>query len=80
MNSTLEFEEHYKRRSNPVEKCFQAALSKGYSVFAIQDGGQCFTSKKAIATYKKYGTSSECLGNGRGGPMANDVYEIKKAN
>ena len=45
--------------------------------FAIQDGGQCFSSETAHQTYDKYGTSTECLPDGEGGPMANQVYKIK---
>ena len=71
------FEEHYKRRQNPVQDCFKAALSKGYRVFAIQEGGQCFSSSTAKLDYDKYGKSTNCLGDGKGGPMANHVYEIE---
>ena len=79
INPSFLYDEHYKRRSNPVQKCFKAALSQGYSVFAVQDGGQCFSSNSAQFTYKKNGSSNECV-QGKGGPMANDVYEIKVAN
>ena len=74
------FDEHYKRRPNPVQDCFQAALSKGFEVFAIQDGGQCFSSTSAKDTYNQYGASTNCLGDGKGGPMANHVYEINKGD
>ena len=66
---------HYKHRSNQVEKCYKAALSLGYDIFAVQDGGQCFGTTNAANTYNKYGQSSKCYG-GTGGPMANDVYRI----
>ena len=52
------------------------ALGLEYTVFAIQDGGQCFGSSTAQNTYSKYGTSSECSG-GKGGPLANDVYRMQ---
>ena len=70
---------HYKRRSREVEKCYKAALSLGYDIFAVQDGGQCFGTTNADNTYNKYGRSSKCgwpNPNGTGGPMANDVYRI----
>jgi nucleotide exchange factor SIL1 len=51
-------------------------LSKGYNVFAIQDGGQCFGLNIEAITYNKYGASSDCLSDGKGGPMANEVYRI----
>ena len=79
INPSNLYDEHYKRRSNAVQKCFKAALSQGKTVFAIQDGGQCFSSNSAQVTYKKYGSSNECV-QGKGGPMANDVYEIKVQN
>ena len=66
---------HYKRRSRQVEKCYKAALSLRYDIFAIQDGGQCFSSTNAANSYNKYGQSSKCYG-GTGGPLANDVYRI----
>ena len=67
----------YKSRKNAIHKCYELALSLGYTVFAIQDGGQCFSSSKAKDTYRKHGSSSECLEGGKGGPLANQVYEIK---
>ena len=63
---------HYKRRENTLQKCFKASVTKGYEVFALQDGGQCFGAFDSV-TYTKYGTSSDCLSDGQGGPMANEV-------
>ena len=68
--------EHYTRRVNPIQKCHDAAVEAGYSIFAIQDGGQCFSSADAKSKYKKYGRSTACSSDGLGGPMANNVYEI----
>ena len=69
-------EVHYKRRENPIKKCAFAALEKGASIFAVQDGGQCFGSRSE--SYKKYGESSLCDSYGTGGPMANHVYKFGK--
>ena len=69
-----QFGSHYKTRKDPKLHCWQASMRRGYVVFALQDGGQCFGSSH-ISNYKKYGKSSKCSG-GKGGPMANDVYEI----
>ena len=44
------------------------------SVFAIQNGGACFSGINAEDTYKRYGKSEACKG-GRGGPFANSVYK-----
>ena len=70
---------HYKYRKDPISKCYLAAKSKGYKVFAIQDDGQCLTSSTASDTFDIYEKSTLCS-NGLGGPMANDVYLITKIN
>ena len=69
---------HYKSRQNAVQKCYQAAVHLGYSVFAVQDGGQCFSSIGAGHRLAKYGASVKCLGDGKGGPLANQVYTVKR--
>ena len=80
---------HYKSRKNAIQNCFDLALRNAQWFFAIQDGGQCFYgcpntdelwSKGAgqcTSEWKMYGPSSECLVDGKGGPMANNVYHIK---
>ena len=67
---------HYRSRTNTVEKCYKAALSNGYKVFAVQDDGQCMSSATAETTYSKYGESTACPASGKGGPFANNVYQI----
>ena len=54
----------------------EAAKARGFKVFALQDGGQCFGSDDLNA-YKKYGGSTQCS-DGTGGPFANSVYEIRE--
>jgi len=66
----------YGARHNPVEKCYQVAHSRGFTVFAVQDGGQCFGSADGHNTFFKYGRSSDCGVDGKGGPKANEVYLI----
>lgn len=44
-------------------------------VFAIQNGGACFSGPNADSTYKRYGPSDACKG-GRGGAFANSVYKL----
>ena len=56
-------------------KCAETAKGLGYKYFAIQDGGQCFTSRDAGEKYNIYGKSEKCR-NGLGGPMASDVYSL----
>ena len=69
---------HYKRRDNPVEKCYTAAIENKMPVFGLQDGGQCFGSADK-KTAQQYGGSSGCS-SGKGGAMANSVYELSKSS
>eukprot|EP00058_Branchiostoma_floridae_P006984 XP_002592472.1 hypothetical protein BRAFLDRAFT_68958 [Branchiostoma floridae] len=59
-----------------VEYICLKALSRGFTVFAVQDGGWCAGSADGHSTYNRYGPSTDCAGDGKGGPWANDVYEI----
>lgn len=62
-------------RTDAVEKCAEVTRSRGWRVFAVQDGGWCASSPNAQRTYNKYGTALNCV-NGKGGMLANDVYII----
>ena len=53
--------------------CYERAKSLGFDIFAVQFGGECYTSLGASKSYNKYGPSSDCV-SGTGGPLANDVY------
>ena len=64
-----------KTREDAVKKCARVALKRGYVYFAVQDGGRCLPSLTAQETYSQYGLSADCQG-GKGGKMANDVYEV----
>ena len=46
-------------------------------MFAIQNGGWCAASATAHKTFNKYGKSTACRSDGKGGPWANQVYVIK---
>ncbi|KAI8498204.1 hypothetical protein Bbelb_241480 [Branchiostoma belcheri] len=63
-------------RSNAIEKCYQVARSRGFTVFAVQDGGRCAGSADGHNTYNKHGPSTDCGAEGHGGPWANEVYQI----
>ena len=67
----------YRMRENPIEKCYEAAKARGFLVFAVQHGGWCASSLLAAQTFDKYGNSSDCKSDGKGGPWANQVYLIK---
>ena len=49
-------------------------------MFALQDGGWCASSPIAGKTYKEYGKTTDCRGDGEGGPAANRVYRIVYGN
>ena len=67
----------FTERENAISKCASAAIKAGFIIFAIQDGGQCFSSATAPQTFDKYGESNDCQSDGEGGRMANHVYYIK---
>ena len=64
----------YKSRVNAIQKCATVARDNGFNMFAVQDGGWCASSCTACQTYDMYGTSTACVGDGKGGSMANDIY------
>ncbi|KAL9972614.1 hypothetical protein ACROYT_G018952 [Oculina patagonica] len=66
----------YQLRQNAIEKCYLAAKKRGFQVFAVQNGGWCASSASAFKTFNKYGKSSACKSDGKGGPWANQVYYI----
>ncbi|XP_078580869.1 uncharacterized protein LOC144864555 [Branchiostoma floridae x Branchiostoma japonicum] len=66
----------YAYRQNPIEKCYQVALSRAFPVFAVQNGGWCAGSASGLNTFNKYGASTGCAKDGEGGSMANQVYKI----
>jgi len=65
----------YRTRKDPIGKCADTAKELGYKVFALQNGGQCFTSEDAEKSYSKYGLSDKCR-DGIGGPLVSDVYTL----
>ncbi|XP_019621121.1 PREDICTED: uncharacterized protein LOC109467541 [Branchiostoma belcheri] len=82
--STLEgtdarLDNHYLSRVNALEKCYQVAKSRGFTMFAVQNSGWCAGSTDAPNRYNMYGSSNLCYGHGEGGPHANDVYMIGAA-
>ena len=56
----------------------EAAISFGYEVFALQNGGWCASTATAGKTYQKYGSSAACRDDGEGGFWANEVYRIER--
>ena len=70
----------YGSRKNAIAKCAVAAMRKGYSMFAVQNGGHCQASATAPQTFDKHGKSTACRSDGEGGSWANQVYVIKGNN
>ena len=66
----------YLQRNHAIQKCAVAALTWGYKMFAIQDGGMCVGSPNAHKVYGKYGKSQDCKNDGKGGAGANQVYNL----
>ena len=70
---------NYRHWHEAIRKCYEAAKHMEFSMFAVQDGGQCMSSLTAEITYDKYGPSTLCNDEDKkGGEMANEVYKIKK--
>ncbi|CAH1238883.1 SCUBE1 [Branchiostoma lanceolatum] len=67
---------NYGARNNAIEKCYQVAFSRSFTVFAVQNGGWCAGSADGHDTYNKHGPSTACAADGEGGRWANEVYEI----
>ncbi|XP_068703649.1 uncharacterized protein [Montipora foliosa] len=67
----------YGARKNPIAKCAVAAMRRGHKIFAVQNGGECFSSRAVETTFDRYGGSAACGSDGEGGKWANHVYLIK---
>ncbi|KAI8522215.1 hypothetical protein Bbelb_019690 [Branchiostoma belcheri] len=63
-------------RQHAIQKCYQVALSRDFTVFAVQYGGECFGSANGINTYNRYGPTTTCAEDGKGGAWGNEVYKI----
>ena len=61
-----------------IEGCFERAKTLGNDVFAVQSGGECFTTATAGQTYNQYGPSNGCSKAGTGGTWCQEVYKIGK--
>ena len=64
----------YRSRQNAIVKCAVAARKRGFPAFAVQNGGWCAASANALETFNKYGKSSDCTNDGKGGHYENNVY------
>ena len=62
--------------SDAIKRCFTAALSFGFNMFAIQNGRYCASSATGLKTYQMYGAATTCMDNGEGWTVLNEVYEV----
>ena len=69
--------EDFRVRTRSIEKCALAARKRGFTMFAVQYGGECMTSATAEQTFNRYGESNQCNASGKGGSWANNVYIIR---
>ncbi|XP_078697438.1 uncharacterized protein LOC144925334 [Branchiostoma floridae x Branchiostoma belcheri] len=72
-------ESNYRYRTDAIEKCFQVALSRGFNVFALQNGGACTGSASGPTVYTTNRPSRypyRCEADGKGGYYAKEVYQI----
>ncbi|CAK8682054.1 unnamed protein product [Clavelina lepadiformis] len=69
---------NYHSRRNSIEKCASVARERRYPGFAVQNGGQCFSSTSILSKYHRYGTQSNCGRDGEGGPSSNEVYSFNR--
>ena len=59
-----------------MEECYKFAKRRNFTFFGVQYNTQCFTAADAGETFNKYGPSSACHANGKGGVWAHNVYQI----
>jgi len=77
---TRAFYDNAKRfHRDSVQSCADYAKRLGNSLFALQDGSECWTSGVNTAKYALYGESDKC-NNDKGGPYANSVYQLGPLN
>ena len=62
--------------SNHISECLKLAKDRGFELFSLQHGNQCFGGYGG-ANYTKYGKSIKCNDLGTGGNWANQVYRIQ---
>ena len=63
----------FRTRDNAITKCALEAAKMGYKMFAVQDGGACYSGPNAHYNYSVHGAIS-CPAGGKGGDLVNEVY------
>ena len=69
----------YRHLDLTIQSCFELAKKLGHTIFAVENGHECFTQAGSYNSegysYTKYGQSDKCK-DGRGGNWAMNVYKI----
>ena len=75
---SFQLDGNYLVRTNAIYKCYKAARERGWSIFAVANGGECRGSPHAADIYKKNGMSSKCsnMEEGKGDPGSSNVYFV----
>lgn len=63
----------YQTRENAIMKCALEAAKNDFKVFALQNGGECYSGSDAVSSYSLYGNTS-CPQGGKGGNLVSEVY------
>ena len=58
-----------------ISECYGCAVQEGATIFAIQNGVNCWVGNGD--EYKKHGPSTECSPDGTGGKDISNVYRVK---
>lgn len=64
---------------NIVKVCSQKASARGFSVFGVEAGGECFSDPNAGVTFEKHGQApdEDCV-DGKGHNHRMSVYKFSK--
>ena len=62
----------FKTRENAIKKCALEAAKMGYKVFAVLDGGACYSGPNAYLNYPVH-NATNCTGE-KGGLLVNHVF------
>lgn len=76
----LLYEDDYKTRTNALMKCAEAALDNNFTIFSVQNGGQCFSGKDAEQSYMEYGVSKSCKGSDSYCFSTNNPNKLRQQN
>ena len=76
----LLYEDDYKTRTNALMKCAEAALDNNFTIFSVQNSGQCFSGKDAEQSYMEYGVSKSCKGSDSYCFSTNNPNKLRQQN